>query len=132
LRRELGSPNATVGLDGVSLGGYVALEVFLRRPAAFATIGSLQGAFGMGLVETYAERFERAFAANGPRPLRIATSSWDPGRAANARLVEALGKRGISAASSAPPGPHDQRFLREAGTLELLLWHDRALPEGSA
>src|SRR5262249_4548838 len=46
LERELGVPGVKVGLDGVSLGGYAALEVFLRRPGAFASIGSLQGAFG--------------------------------------------------------------------------------------
>jgi len=131
LRRELGAEAATIGLDGVSLGGYAALEVFLRRPEAFATVGSVQGAFGAGLAEAYAARIERAFAASGRKPLRIATSSFDPGRAANERLVEVLAKRGIPATLSAPPGPHDQRFLREAGTLEMLLWHDRALREGA-
>jgi pimeloyl-ACP methyl ester carboxylesterase len=130
LEKELGVEHANVGLDGVSLGGYVALEVFLRRPQAFATIGSLQGAFGTAVAESYAARIERAFAENGRRPLRIASSSWDPGRKASELLVERLAKRGIVATLSLPPGPHDQRFLREAGSLELLLWHDRALPEG--
>ena len=132
LCRELGIENAKVGLDGVSLGGFAALEVFLRRPEAFASVGSLQGPFKTGTVSGYASRIERAFTEKGHRPLRIATSSWDSGRAANERLVELLGKRGIKATFSAPPGPHDQRFLREAGSLELLLWHDRALPEGAA
>ena len=132
LKKELGVENNEVGLDGVSLGGYVSLEVFLRRPEAFATIGSLQGAFGAGLAESYAARIERAFAASGRRPLRIASSSWDPGRKASELLVERLAKRGIAATLSVPPGPHDQRFLRETGSLELLLWHDRALPEGKA
>jgi predicted esterase len=132
LQKELGTDASPVGLDGVSLGGYVALEVFLRRPEAFATIGSLQGAFGAALADGYAARIERAFAANGPRPLRIASSSWDPGRAASERLVERLAKRGIVATLSVPPGPHDQRFLREVGSLELLLWHDRAIHEGKA
>jgi poly(3-hydroxybutyrate) depolymerase len=131
-RRELGVDTLTIGLDGVSLGGYVSLEVFLRRPEAFATVGSLQGAFGEATVDGYVGRIEHAFETRGRRPLRIATSSWDPGRATNERLAERLAKRGISTALSVPPGPHDQRFLREAGTLELLLWHDRALPEGSS
>jgi len=131
LERELGVRAPKVGLDGVSLGGYVALEVFLRRPSAFATVGSLQAAIRPELAESYAERFSRAFEADGSRPLRVATSSWDPGRAANEKLVASLSKRHIAATVSVPPGPHDQRFLREAGTLELLLWHDRALPDGS-
>ena len=132
LARELGTDKLRVGLDGVSLGGFAALEVFLRRPEAFASIGSLQGAFSEHLADAYIPRIERAFAASGRRPLRIATSSWDPGRAANERLVERLAKRDIHATLSVPPGPHDQRFLREAGSLELLLWHDRALPETTA
>jgi pimeloyl-ACP methyl ester carboxylesterase len=127
LGRELGVREPKVGLDGVSLGGYAALEVFLRRPQAFASIGSLQGAISERAAEAFAARFERAFAASGRRPLRIATSSWDPGRAANERLVARLAKLDIHATLSVPPGPHDQRFLREAGSLELLLWHDRAL-----
>lgn len=129
LERELGVKNPRLGLDGVSLGGYAALEVFLRRPEAFATVGALQAAIRSEMADAYATRFERAFAAHGRRPLRIATSSSDPGRAANEKLVERLAKKGISATLSVPPGPHDQRFLREAGTLELLLWHDRALPD---
>lgn len=132
LVRELGVSSPSVGLDGVSLGGYAALEVFLRRPRAFASVGSLQGAFGTATADAYAARIERAFAEYGPRPLRIATSSWDPGRAANERLVELLAKRDVNATLSVPPGPHDQRFLREAGSLELLLWHDRALPVAPA
>jgi len=131
LRRELGTTNVKVGLDGVSLGGFAALEVFLRRPEAFASVGTLQGAFGSGAMDGYAARIERAFALHGRRPLRIATSSWDKGRAANERLSELLSKRGISTTLSVSPGPHDQSFLREAGSLELLLWHDRALPEGT-
>lgn len=129
VRRELDVDALSIGLDGVSLGGYASLEVFLRRPEAFASVGSLQGAIGPATVEGYVGRIERAFATSGRRPLRIATSSWDPGRKANEKLAERLEKRGIPAALSVPPGPHDQRFLREAGTLELLLWHDRALPE---
>ena len=132
LTRELGVPSVNVGLDGVSLGGYVSLEVFLRRPRAFSSVGSLQGAFSAASAEAYAARIERAFAEYGPRPLRIATSSWDPGKAASERLVELLAKRDVKATLSVPPGPHDQRFLREAGSLELLLWHDRTLPEAPA
>jgi pimeloyl-ACP methyl ester carboxylesterase len=128
LERELGVRAPAVGLDGVSLGGYVALEVFLRRPEAFASVGSLQAAIRPDAAEAYAARFSRAFAERR-KPVRVATSGWDSGRAANEKLVACLAKRNIPATLSVPPGPHDQRFLREAGTLELLLWHDRALPE---
>jgi predicted esterase len=132
LAKELGAAQPNVGLDGVSLGGFVALEVFLRKPEAFASVGSLQAAIRVPSAETYATRLERAFEKRGNVPLRLGTSSSDPGRAAHEKLAKELAKRGVTATLSVPKGPHDQRFLREAGTLELLLWHDRALPEGKA
>jgi hypothetical protein len=131
LEQELGARAPSVGLDGVSLGGFIALEVFLRRPGAFATVGSLQAAIGAGRVASYATRFERVFETHGRKPLRIATSGSDSGRATNEKLAAELVKRGIPVTLSVPPGPHDQRFLREAGTLELLLWHDRELPRSA-
>jgi len=114
-------------IDGVSLGGYVSLEVFLRRPRAFAAVGSTQGAFGIPLADAYVTRFERAFSDVGRRPLRVATSEWDGGRKASERLVRELGKKGIEARLSISPGPHDQRWLREVGTLDLLFDYDRVL-----
>ena len=45
-----------VGIDGCSLGGYVAIEVFLRKSSEFATVGSVQGAWGAGQGRRYAER----------------------------------------------------------------------------
>ena len=132
LAKELGVARPKVGLDGVSLGGFVALELFLRKPEAFASVGSLQAAIRAPSVAAYATRIERAFAARGTVPLRLGSSSFDPGRAAHEKLAKELEKRGLSVTLSVPPGPHDQRFLREVGTLELLLWHDRALPEGKA
>jgi hypothetical protein len=114
-------------VDGVSLGGYVSLEVFLRRPEAFAAAGTTQGAFRASLADAYAARFEKAFEKVGRKPVRVATSGWDSGRAASERLSRLLGERGIDTTLSVPPGPHDQRWLREVGTLELLHHYDRIL-----
>jgi pimeloyl-ACP methyl ester carboxylesterase len=134
VRRELGlaSGAGSVAVDGVSLGGYVSLEVFLRRPEVFAAAGATQGAFGASLADAYAERVERVFARVGPRPLRIATSEWDGKRSASERLVAKLGARGIRATLSLSPGGHDQRFLREVGSVELLHHYDRTLPRAVA
>jgi len=126
LRGDVGA----VGVDGVSLGGFVSLEVFLRRPEAFGAAGTTQGAFGSNLVGGYAERMRAAFERVGTRPFRIATSSWDKGREASVRLSKELAKRGVAAMLAVSPGPHDQRWLREVASLELLLHYDRALRAG--
>lgn len=134
LRRKFGvadGPEA-VALDGVSLGGYVSLEVFLRRPELFGAVGCMQGAFGQPLADKYVGRFEEALSRVGKRSLRIATSSADGGRAVSERLSKRLTQRGIANTFSVSPGPHDQRWLREVGTLEMLFHYDRALPIANA
>ena len=118
---------ARLGVDGVSLGGYVALEVFSRKPELFGVLGSMQGAFGAQLAEAYARRIAEASAKFGPRRVHVATSSYDPFRAAAQRLAQRLGERGVSYTFTLADGPHDQTFLREAGTLEVLLFQARAL-----
>jgi hypothetical protein len=133
LAKELGrSPHALApAVDGVSLGGYVSLEVFLRRPEAFAAVGTTQGAFRAPLADVYAARFGKAFESVGRKPVRVATSGWDGGRSASERLARLLGERGFDATLSVPPGPHDQRWLREVGSLELLYHYDRILGPAS-
>jgi enterochelin esterase-like enzyme len=115
------------GLDGCSLGGYVAVEVFLRKPELFATLGSVQGALNTASAVRYADGIARAIERVGARPLHLETSSDDPYRRANEALSRALRERGVPNELRVPPGPHDQPWLREVGTLELLLWHERQL-----
>ena len=119
--------SARLGIDGVSLGGYVALEVFSRKPELFGVLGSMQGAFGAQLAEVYARRIAEASAKFGPRRVHVTTSSFDPFRAAAERLAQRLRERGVSSTFTLADGPHDQTFLREVGTLELLLFQARAL-----
>lgn len=116
---------ARTALDGCSLGGYVGLEVFLRRPEVFGAWGGVQAAFGAHRVPGFADRMARALAAAGPRPLHLLSSAGDPFRDSNAALAAALAKKGVPCAHRVIPGPHDQPWLREAGTIEMLLWHDR-------
>jgi enterochelin esterase-like enzyme len=123
----LGAGPEAIGIDGVSLGGFVSLEVFLRRPEAFGAAGATQGAFGVNLVDSYVARLEAALARVGKRPLRFATSSWDKGRTSSVKLARKLRARGVDATLAESPGPHDQRWLREVGSLELLLHYDRVL-----
>lgn len=119
--------SAHLGVDGVSLGGYVALEVFFRKSRLFGALGSMQGAFNLPLAEAYARRMADIVAEQGQRSIHLTTSSYDPFRDATLRLARRLGELGITATLTDGVGPHDQRFLREAGTLEMLLFQARAL-----
>ncbi|HSU41551.1 MAG TPA: hypothetical protein VLJ38_18365, partial [Polyangiaceae bacterium] len=130
LRKILPLPEgpSAIGVDGVSLGGYVSLEVFLRRPEAFGAVGALQAAIGENLTDYYATRFKAALDRVGPRPLRIATTAWDKERPTSERLVARLRAHDVPVTLDNSPGGHDQGFLREAGSLELLYYYDRTLP----
>jgi len=115
------------GVSGVSLGGYVALELFLRKPESFAALSGVQPALSVAAVESYLRRFAALPSLDVPRRLQFLTSTLDPFRDASLRLARRLVERGLTVTSSCPVGPHDQRFLREVGTLEMLLFQARAL-----
>jgi enterochelin esterase-like enzyme len=118
------------GVDGVSLGGYVSLEVFLRKPELFGTIGTMQGAFGKQLAEVYARKCAELVNRLGPRRFHVTTSSFDPFREASELFAQRLKERGLDVTLTLPEGPHDQTFLREAGSLETLLFQARSLASG--
>lgn len=115
------------GLDGCSLGGYVGIEVFLRKADHFGAWGSVQGALGQHRVPRYAERLAETIARVGRRPIHLETSSADVFRAVNVQLSKELTQRGVPHELLIGRGPHNQPWLRDEGTLEMLLWHDRAL-----
>jgi predicted esterase len=114
------------GIAGVSLGGAVALEVYVRRPALFGCLGTVQGAYGKALAPALARRIAEA-AGLPERSVYVATSDSDPYCAANERLSRELETRGVPVRFSRRKGPHSQGWLVEIGSLELLSWHDRAL-----
>lgn len=129
VRQRLGLDEAPlrVGLDGCSLGGYVGLEVMLRRPELFDSFGVVQAAIGEASAPSYAKQLAAAVARVGPRPLHIETSKLDPYHQPCRRLSEELSALGVPNQFRLVPGPHDQPWLREVGSLEMLLWHDRQL-----
>jgi len=118
---------ASTGIGGVSLGGFVALEMFCRKPELFGTVSTVQGAFNQAFAHKFAERLARAAASAGPRRAHVLTSSADPYRPANEALAAALSERNLDTTLLVTPGPHSQGWLRESGSLEVLAWHDRAL-----
>lgn len=112
-------------IDGCSLGGYMAFEVFLRKPEFFGAVGGVQAAYGQRTAATYVDRMRDVVARLGPRAIHIETSIWDPSLDAHRTLSDNLRKMSIANELTVLPGGHDQNFLREVGTLEMLLWHDR-------
>lgn len=117
-------------LGGCSMGGSVALEVFARRPAAFGAVQLIQAAFGEHRAAHWAEKLEASLKkspalAGSPGRVHVVSSEGDSFKAANDALVKELKKRSVAVEHRLLPGPHDQPWLREVGTLEALLWHDR-------
>jgi hypothetical protein len=114
---------AHTSFDGVSLGGYASLEVFLRRPEVFGAWGSVQGAFGSARIAGYAERLAAVFAKER-KDFHLETSTGDPFHDPTVSLAEGLMKKGVPRELLVYPGPHDQAWLRESGTMGMLRWHD--------
>ena len=129
VRREmpaLTAPEST-GIDGVSMGGALALRIGLTNPDVFGAVGSLQAAIHE---DDANELTELARAARARRPamkLRLLTSHDDYFRAAIARTSEVWRAAGVAHDFADVPGPHDYVFNRGPGSIELLTWHDRAL-----
>ncbi len=117
----------TTGIDGVSLGGRAALFIGLSEPRAFATVAALQAAFEPGEASAVARLAAEAVAQNPQLRIRLLTSDRDGYRSVNQAISRALGKRGLKHELDVVVGPHDYVFNRGPGSLEMLLFHDRAL-----
>ena len=115
------------GIDGVSLGGAVALRVGLGNPGAFGAVGSLQAALGEDQVSEFTELAKAARAKNAALKLRLLTSKEDYFRSAISHASSAWKSAGIEHDFADVPGPHDYPFNRGPGAIEMLLWHDRML-----
>lgn len=114
---------ARTTIDGVSLGGWVGMEVFLRKAHLFAAWGCVQGALGSQRIASYAEKLLDVHR-KAPKELHIETSDGDPSRRNTLDLAARLARGGANVAVLEYPGPHDQPWLRESGTIGMLRWHD--------
>jgi iron(III)-salmochelin esterase len=122
----LPSPEAT-GIDGVSLGGILALRIGLTCPESFGAVGGIQAALSEG---QNTEWIALAQAARARRPglkLRLLTSHDDYFHDVNTGLSQAWRAAGVTHEFADVPGPHDYIFNRGPGSIELLLFQDRAL-----
>jgi iron(III)-salmochelin esterase len=119
-----------VGVDGVSLGGMVALEVGLRYPQVFGAVGTMQPAI-RGREEALAELAARAHA-EAPQSLRLLSGDKDPLLPTTRALSKALRTRHLAHTLRVTPGGHDYAFNQGPGSIELLRFHDHALRAQSA
>jgi poly(3-hydroxybutyrate) depolymerase len=111
-------------LCGVSLGGYVSLEMVARLPSVFDAWAGVQTAITPPAAPGYAEKIARGWTG-ATHPMLLLTSTQDHWKASSEALVSAFKAKGLTATYRVVPGPHDQPWLREAGTIEALLWLDR-------
>jgi enterochelin esterase-like enzyme len=117
---------ARTGIDGVSMGGRLALLVGWSRPEVFGAIGALQPAIRP---EEADELADLALTAHRKHPfaLRLVSSEGDPFLEAVRALGGALTARGVPHQVIVTPGPHDYVWNRGPGSYEMLLWHERVL-----
>lgn len=116
-----------IGVDGCSLGGYVAAEVFARKPHLFRSFGVVQPAVGEFRVARYARHLARALKRESLLGIHLQTSTRDPYRGAVSAFARQLKRQGARFTLDVLPGPHDRQWLRAAGTLAMLAWHDYTL-----
>lgn len=118
-------PAGKNGIDGVSMGGRLALLVGLSHPEVFAAVGALQPAIGVDEIGWLVALAKKAVAA-GTR-LRLVTSTGDYFRAAVEAFSAALTRAAVDHDLLLTEGPHDYAWNRGPGAYEMLLWHDRVL-----
>ena len=128
-RRELPviATPASTGIDGVSLGGAMALRLGFKFASEFGAVGALQCAVNPNQVDALVMMARAARHTNPALALRIATSDEDAFVNTNRALSEALRSGGVAREFEEHRGPHDYVWNRGPGSYELLLFHDRAL-----
>jgi iron(III)-salmochelin esterase len=115
------------GIDGVSLGGLMALRVGLTFPEAFGAVGGIQPALQAYDAQTWTQLALAARRKNPSFALRLLTSDKDYFLEAVERTSTAMTRASIVHEHMLVPGPHDYIFNRTLGAYELLRFHRRAL-----
>ncbi|MFO0664880.1 MAG: alpha/beta hydrolase-fold protein [Polyangiaceae bacterium] len=119
------------GIDGVSLGGAVALYVGLGFPETFGSVGGLQPAIQSADADLWAKRVQEARARNEHQSLRLLTSAKDYFREGIGRLSSTLRARKVAHEYLDVPGPHDYIFNKGPGSYELLYFHERGMRQAA-
>ena len=117
---------SSTGIDGVSMGGRLALLVGFANPDVFGAIGALQPAIKVGEAEMFAALAASATAGR-KTAIRLVSSEADPFLEAVRALSKALEAAHVPHELVVTPGPHDYAWNRGPGGVEMLLWHERVL-----
>ena len=112
------------GIDGVSLGGRLALLVGLSFPDVFGAVGALQPAVRESEAEMFSALARRAMERRAVA-LRLVSSEADPFLPAIRAISDRLRQDGVSHTLLVVPGPHDYAWNRGPGGVEMVLWHER-------
>ena len=126
MKKETGSTadRSTTGIDGVSMGGRLALLVGLTHPEIFGFVGALQPAITVEEAPLISE-LARAASARASVVLRLVSSEADPFLPAVRATSERLSRDGVVHELLVIPGNHGYEFNRGPGGAEMLLWHER-------
>jgi predicted esterase len=130
LKKRYRVDEGRIGVDGVSMGGARSMYYGFKYPEVFASIGSLQGAFGPFL-DVYAELVRAKRDTLKKRSIQLITSDKDPLAPSVDRLHKLLISKGIPHKYQVLTGPHDYIFNQGPGSIALLVFHNEALKTGS-
>jgi predicted esterase len=123
VRKELSLSERT-GIDGVSMGGRLALWLGFSHPELFRTVGAMQPAIDASEAAELADLYQKN---SSKQALRLVSSDDDPFLGAVRALSRELERRKLEHQLVVTPGPHDYVWNRGPGAYEMLLWHERAL-----
>ena len=126
VRAEVGGAHerAKTGIDGVSMGGRLALLVGLAHPEVFGAVGALQPALRAEDAEMLLA-LARAAMERAAVKLRLVSSEADPFLSAIRVVSHRLQAGGVAHELLVVPGSHDYAWNRGPGGAEMLLWHER-------
>ncbi|MFO0613136.1 MAG: alpha/beta hydrolase-fold protein [Polyangiaceae bacterium] len=117
---------ARTGIDGVSMGGRLALLVGLSHPEVFSSVGALQPQIEVKDAEWLADLALRA-NQNHKVSLRLVSSDDDPFLDSVKAFSAALDAVGVAHQKVITAGPHDYIWNKGPGGCEMLVFHERVL-----
>ncbi len=115
------------GIDGVSMGGMLALEVGFRHKESFGAVGAIQPAVDINTRVPALARLATPQSEEEVQEIRLLSSDEDAYLESTRALSGALREEGVSHRLIEVPGPHGVSFNRGPGAIELLRFADEVL-----